>query len=313
MELDNSIQMSSEYLHNQHFDAVIVASGFESRCTYLAEKINVSKIPQRISLVVTDRKDSISRRNNNEKLDSLGFSLFKVASNDPSVIPAILDDVCANSPNKANILIDYSSMPKFCYSAIINYFNALEDKLENVNLWFSYSPSEYSYANNISGVPFGIKPPALLRIGELALVLGLGCGRGCAGELSQMLKTNITYAFYASPCVDERFAKDVVEKNAGILQQLKDDRIVKYSIFDLNSINASLTKLCVNLRVDHEVLLAPIGPKPFSLMCYILSTRYPDIKIWDLPGGNSEEEIDRKAHGDLLLYKIVFTSEEVDY
>jgi hypothetical protein len=94
---------------------------------------------------------------------------------------------------------------------------------------------------------------------------------------------------------------------------MNGDQIIRYPIFDLNSINSSLTKLCVNLRTSYQLVLAPIGPKPFTLMCFLLAARYPDMKIWKVVTSGQSEAGDRKALGELLVYKVMFTSEEVDY
>ena len=315
MELDNALQIPSEQLQQKHFDAIIAVSGYESRSAYLASKIDLSIIKDKIVLAYNEMNHSLFRDYNDDKFRAMDFTFHQVSSNEISNLPEILDCICLNNPKKSlDILIDYSSMSKIWYSGIINYFIELEEILSDVNLYFSYSPSEYSKSRTTNiqynfdsqlPVEYGLKP--------LALVLGLGYEKGRSEELGRKIKSQATFAFYADPAIDQRFVKDVLENNQTFLKRIEHDQIIKYPIYDLNSINASLTKLCVNLRIDHQLVLAPIGPKPFTLMCFILSARYPDIKIWNVSSSFLDAPSDRKPHGEMLVYKVEFTSEEIDY
>ena len=315
MELDSSIQISSENLQKQPFDVIIAVSGYESRCTFLSSKIDVSRISKRIVLAFQEKKDILYRKCNDEQFASWEFSVYNVSAYDISPLNEILDHVCLfQAKDSLNILIDYSGMPKVWYKGIINYFLELEERLVHARLWFSYSPSAYSKAqSNAAKKQFTPKPPIVKADKPVALILGLGYEKGRAEELLHLLSARYTFVFYADPAVDERFVKDVLENNQELIYQIKDTNLVKYPITDLNSINNSLTNVCLSYRIENQLVFAPVGPKPFTLMCYILAARYPDIKIWEVKTFGDLTPYDRKAQGDLLVYELEFTSEEVDY
>ena len=315
MELDNALQIPSEQLQQQHFDAFISVSGYESRCTYLASKIDLSTVKNKLVLAFNEMKNCLHRDYNDDKFRHLGFAFYDVSSHEISGLPEIFDKICFDNPKKSlDILIDYSSMSKVWYHGIINYFTEIEEILSNVNLYFSYSPSEYSKSQTtILNQSFDPILPIEPGLKPVALIVGLGYEKGRSEELARQLNSKVTFAFYADPAVDQRFVKDVLENNQALLKRINKDQIFKYPIFDLNSINASLTRLCVNMRITHQLVLAPIGPKPFTLMCSILSARYPDIKLWKVSASGNDIPSDRKPHGEMLVYKVVFTSEEVDY
>ena len=315
MELDNTHQISQEQLQNQHFDVFIAVSGYESRCTFLASKLNISEIPVKTVLAFDEMKGSFSRAENDRKFTEWGFTFHEGSSMESSPVDILLNHICIKSKNKhLDILVDYSSMPKIWYNAIINFFIAYEDKLYHVNLWFSYSPSEYFKAQkNAVYKSFDSFPHKLNSDRPVALIVGLGYEKSRSGELSKQINAKVTFAFFADPAYDDRFVKEVLENNQLILDHMNGDQIIRYPIFDLNSINSSLTKLCVNLRTSYQLILAPIGPKPFTLMCFLMAARYPDMKIWKVVTTGQSEAGDRKAMGELLIYKIMFTSEEVDY
>jgi hypothetical protein len=266
-------------------------------------------------LAVEEMKECISRPENDKKFKDWGFTFEICSIRDSSGIDYLLNRICYQSSNTLlNILVDYSSMPKTWYSAIINFFIAYEEKLSHVNIWFSYSPSEYSKSQNSNSIKsFDLVPPSTKSEKPIALVLGLGYEKGRSEELSKKINAKVTFAFYADPAYDERFVQEVLENNHTLLKQIDRDQIVRYPIFDLNSINVSLTRLCIDLRNTHQLILAPVGPKPFTLMCFLLSTRYPDMKIWKVITSGKTKPHDRTAHGELLVYKVTFTSEEVDY
>ncbi len=315
MELDSTIQISSEQLQSQKFDVIIAVSGYESRCTYLVNKINVADIPVKIVLALNDKKDILSRKINDERFNSLGFRFVEVPLYNNATYKELFDSVCIdNSSSSLNILVDYSAMPKVWYSAIINYFMELEDSFSQVNVFFSYSPSEYNKAqSNASNKFFDEDLPQIKKDKPIILFLGLGYERGNSEELSKLINARTTFAYYANPAIDDRFVRDVLENNQNLLRKIQQENLIQYPIHDLNSINHSLTSLCINLRMENHLVLAPIGPKPFTLMCFILAARYPDIKIWKVKRKGDSPVYERKAHGELLVYKLLYTSEEVDY
>ncbi len=315
MELDNSNQISSENLQIQNFDVIIAVSGYESRSTYLSGKLDVSKIYKRIVLAFNENNNTLFRKYNDSQFFDWGFTFYDVSVFDPSPLTEILDKNCLYQPKQyLNILVDYSCMPKVWYKTIINYFLNLEEQLVNAKLWFSYSPSIYSrfQSNTVKNI-YSENLPAFRPDKDIALFIGLGNENKIAENLLRQLKSKVTYLFYADPAVDERYVKDVLQNNQELIRQLKEDKVIKYPIHDLNSINNSLTDLCLKFRLENQLILAPIGPKPFNLMCYILTTRYPDIKIWEIKTTGTFSPYDKKAQGDLLIYQLEFTSEEVDY
>ncbi len=314
MELNNAYQISSDQLKDVKFDAFIAVSGYESRSSFLATQFNSSAIPRKIVLAFAEKKELLYRELNDKKYNELGFTFVDVPSHNPQLLPEIMDNIVEEiGKEDINILIDYSSMPKIWYSEILNYFNDQED-LSNANLWFCYSPSAFikSITSISNKYHDPIKPTALSNK-PIALILGLGYEKGRTEDIAKQLNAQITYAFYANPSVDDRYVNEVLNNNESVLKKISNDKIIPYTIFDLNSVSDTLTQLCINLRMDHQILLVPVGPKPFTLMCFILATRYPDIKICRVSSIINAVATDHAAHGELLVYKVEFTTEETDY
>jgi hypothetical protein len=315
MELDNACQITSDQLKKIKFDAFIAVSGYESRSSFLATQIDTSLIPKKVLLAFVEKKELLYRELNDQKYKDLGFTFKDVPCHNPQMLPEIMDEIVDDISNDdINILVDYSSMPKIWYSEILNYFNSREDDICNVNLWFSYSPSAFIKSiSSISNKYHDPIKPTSLNNKPIALIFGLGYEKGRTEEIAKQLNAQVTYAFYANPSVDSRYVNEVLTNNETILKKIKEEQVIPYTIFDLNSVSDTLTQLCINLRMDYQILLVPVGPKPFTLMSFILSTRYPDIKICRVSSIINSVATDHAAHGELLVYKVEFTNEETDY
>lgn len=100
--------------------------------------------------------------------------------------------------------------------------------------------------------------------------------------------------------------------NFRLIDKLHRNRVFSYAIRDLKKIDSLLTNLCLNLRLNYKIILAPLGPKPFALCCLILSARYPDIEVWRVSAGSSESVYNREPFGEPLIYRVDFGLEE-DY
>ncbi|NJK96120.1 MAG: hypothetical protein HC905_15490 [Bacteroidales bacterium] len=315
MELDTTVQITLNDLLDQHFDLYIAANGYETRCIFLSQRINMSRINRKVALSFLEKKNEISRGFNDTVFHGLGFEFVNISMASTSEIRQVLDlSVNQLVADEMNILVDYSGMPKLWYEEIINYFIEKETGARKINIWFSYTPSEYSQAiKNVKNKYFRTTAKVNISPKPKALVIGLGYEKGRAEELAQKLKAEVTYSFYSDPAIDPRFVKELIENNKDILKTSGIGRVITYPIHDLNFINSSLTQLCVDLRLKYQIVLAPIGPKPFTLMCFLLNARYPDITIWRFSSEIPLEVYDRKPHGELLIYKVRFTSESVDY
>lgn len=314
MELSNSIQTSSEYLQSQPFDAIISVSSYETRSTYLIEKFDVSKIPIRIALTYTEQMDCLGRIANDQKYLQKGFTLQNTSLSNSLEINRILDNIIGTTNNKKdlNILVDYSSMSKIWYNAIINYLQCFEEDLNNVTIWFSYAPSEYRKSQDLQQRDLKNNLPKLSGKKPLSVLIGLGCDKD-SSTVFNAIKSEQCFAFLPSQVIDERYKHDVETTNKTTLSKISPNHLIEYPLLNLNEMYSAINSVCFDMRMTHETLLVPAGPKPFSLMCSIVSARYPDVKLWNIPSNYTSKVVDRIPNGEILLYKVVFTSEEVDY
>ena len=55
-----------------------------------------------------------------------------------------------------------------------------------------------------------------------------------------------------------------------------------------------LTSVYYLLKDDYNIIIAPLGPKPFTFVSMLLSVKYKDIDIWRVGSGSDINEYDRE-------------------
>ncbi|MBI3510940.1 MAG: hypothetical protein HY064_09750 [Bacteroidetes bacterium] len=315
MKLKYANQIKLNELSASNYDVIIVASGYETRATSLAQKLEEQN-SKRIVIAFEEWQDHEQRIKNDAIFKSLGYLPYPAKEGSCESIITILNDVFQDFLFKqdVSVLIDYSCMTKVWYATIINYFINKDSIIRNLDLTFSYTPSKYSdpqppmpnkYMGPIPGiycVSTSNKPTAL--------IIGLGYEMERAQGIVEYLDPKTTYAFYSNPAFDKKFVSVVEKNNAQLLSSLGKENVFKHPIGDLKSTDAQLTSLCLSLKSTHRIILAPLGPKPFALLCLLLSARYPEIDVWRVSAGDSGNKYDRKpANTEPVICRIVFERE----
>jgi hypothetical protein len=130
-------------------------------------------------------------------------------------------------------------------------------------------------------------------------------------ELMKKLNPTTVVAFVPENSADPDYVNSVMENNKQLLGVLDKKNIFHYEALDPESINSRLTSQCLNLRLNHEVVIVPQGPKPFSLVSSLLSLRYPDIKLWNIiTSGKQPDPGYGTAACDPVILKVTFCSDE---
>ncbi|KPK85474.1 MAG: hypothetical protein AMS27_07165 [Bacteroides sp. SM23_62_1] len=315
MELISTEQVTFNDLYISNFDLILAVSGYESRCTYMVEKIKLQN-ELKIVLAFEEKPDELFRLENDSKYRQLGFQFIPQSGNKCLDNEYLVHLVADQNKEALNILIDYSCMTKLWYASIINYFIRTDLPCNKVSLYFSYTPSRYTEPKKPKPLkivePIGCSAHGIIKGKPLALVIGLGYEKDRAEFLRKAIDPEETYIFYTDPADDQRFTEKVYVNNFRLIDNLHRDCVFSYPVRDLKKVDALLTDLCLDLRLNYKIILAPLGPKPFALCCLILAARYPDIEVWRVSAGTSESIYNREPFGEPLVYRVDFGPEE-DY
>lgn len=316
MELIFAHQVGFDQLKNDNFDYFIAASGYENRCTYLIDNIDI-KAGKKIVLAFDDNKDLLYRKKNDKRFTDEGFLFIEEPANDTAEIIRLLSGICSRNDGKCkvSILVDYSCMSKLWYAAILKYFISNELSVENIEIYFSYTSAVFTEPVKADARALLSSPRGLMKANRrtgkpTALVVGLGYEKYLTQKVIERLRYDQLYVFYSDPAFDSRYADRVMKNNRKILKNIPRDNIIKYPVVDFKQTDAILTSLILKLRLSYQVAILPVGPKPFTLSSLILSARYPDIEVWTIDAGYSTAVYNRNPSGEPMVCKLLLSSDE---
>ena len=315
MNLVHTRQIKEDELASHEFDIAVAASGFEKRATNAFEKIDLERLRRKIVFGFHDRVNS-QRKENDRFFSGRNFACYEVSGNDGAeVARLILEEIESSPGTTCKLLIDYSSMTRSWYAAIIDGLRTIKTK-EKVECFFAYSPARFQ-------PPIGVGPNQYA--GPLdgfagfdstdrptALVIGLGYDRDRALGLMQYVEPAACFALIADPPLEPAYLDYVHANNGSFLKLISPDRQIRHPLGDLQRTSHVLLSLVWGLSEDYRVILAPLGVKPLSLMCLLLAVRYPELDVWRVSAGASAGMPSRSALGPLLTLRAVFEGNHVE-
>lgn len=309
---DQLVELNPNILRALPFDLIIAASGYETRSSYVLTKLNPEG-KKKVSFGF-DNNETLPQRLRNDSLYKLnGYSLIIANGDSDEMINKELSEVNLDKKNNINILIDYSSMTRIWYSTILDYFNDLAPKnAVEVNLFFTYTQSNF------------VPPPSVVipnkHVGPIqhnvtlstnqkptALIIGLGYEGIRAYGLTEFLDSE-TFIFQTDSSNDNKYSFEVEKNNIELLSDISSDHIFKYPISDLNYTHFVLNSLCKKLLHNYKIVIAPCGPKPFTLLSLINAMLLDDTTVWRISPGKHAIPTDKLSNGEILLTKVKFHS-----
>ena len=310
MELKDTKQVEEEVLSNIEFAAMICSSGYETRSIFIPNSFTIN-VKKKYSLSFDNFVDILNRPYNDLFFSKNKYSSYKICGDDYSVLKEIIIEIIAeNSANdELNILIDYTCMTRVWYGYILEYFNQIRLN-KNVHLYFAYAKSEYTeppnhpvYNRKVNPVTgyYSLSTPHK----PTALIIGLGYIEKQAYALSEFFDAEC-FLFIGKTSNDDLFYDKVVENNIDLIKNTIPENVFIYDMFNLLYSETMLNRLCKDLISDHKIILAPCGPKPFTLLSFITSIKLEEVDVWRISIGDSESTIDYKPTGEVIILQVTF-------
>lgn len=304
MEIKHGKQLSIKDLESKDVDLFFCAENHEKRSYTLFDKLTTTnKIRKAIVLCY---KDAIC--------EELKDAVTKIKIDDHKQIYDLLDNEFKNINNKDTIIVvDYSCMTKSWYYSLILYLKNKNISLQSISVYFSYTPSKFNEPKD---------PKPNKEIGPLpgkyvvptdkpkALIVCLGYEQNKAEGIIEHLDPKISYLFYTKPASESKFVKTLESNNNTILEE-RSKYIIKYPFNDLIFLERELTTLYFSLREDYSIIIAPLGPKPFTFISMLMSIKYNDIDIWRVGSGYDINEYDNESIDDksFIICEVLFEQE----
>lgn len=300
-----------ENIYEKHFDILISALGYESRCTHIPQALN-GTYSYGFCLEFPDRKVLAYSKNKNI-YESLGFRFEALGNflNGFSFL-TFIHEVSDNLPTEQETLyiaIDISSMNRKMVAELfyaINNNNWEEKKLEVSIL---YAPAIYTKPEPEILAMKNVGPVIQEYSGwftnpsdPLYAIVGLGYETGKAiGTLEYL---DAASAWLLKPLGKEKqFEDQVIKENHDLIAMVGDNRVLTYNLSDPYDTFIKIRSLVEGLIKNGRIVFLPFGPKLFNAICLIITHLYDgDIAVWRVSAGEDEKPIDHKANGDIISF-----------
>jgi hypothetical protein len=315
MELAQICQVNHRELKYEKIDFFIAACGYQARSPHLAGMIPALHA-QKFMLSFSEENHVELRRNNEAAFSAMGFKLVKAAPDKPEEVEVLIKRICnATSNSEVVFLVDYSCMPRLWFASILESITRNDFHARKITVFFSYTLKKFSLEvqkNTIRYLgPMITSKDHLKKSKPVALIAGLDNSFKSTMELIKKLNPATIVAFIPDNSGDPAYKISVLENNKRLLDILDKNNIISYETLDPEGINSKLTSRCLDLRLKHEVVIMPQGPKSFSLVSSLLSIRYPDVKLWEIiTAVKSADPNNGAAEGDPIVLKVTFCPDD---
>lgn len=292
MKINLGRQVDIEAVEQVGIDLFILAGNHEERVFTAYDRLNANGRIGKAVMFCYDEFICQKQYDNIEKI---------IIKDTKSIYDILRNEIDAIKKDEMTIFIDYSCMTKFWYYSITLYLSNVNNNIEKLTSYFSYTPSEYSEPQlprpntEIAPLPGKYIVPTDK---PKALIVCLGYEQNKAEGIIDHLDPKRYFIFYTDPAFDQRFVTALKDNNNQILSSTTRDNIIAYPFGDLLYLERKLTELYHLLKRDYSVIIAPIGPKPFSFVSMLLTVQYPDIEIWRVGSGSDINQYKRQPLSD---------------
>jgi hypothetical protein len=294
---------------NEAYDLILVSSGYEDRCTFLVKELEPIATSKFV-LAFPNPAISTAMKKNDNLFEKKGYLSIKSDGDDEKHITSLLTSLSQELKDKSRIkiLVDYSSMTRVWYACILKYFWLKRQPFTSVTLDFfysyaSYSPNKALEKKNIHINPIESFTNFSLPSKETALIIGLGYEKNKAYGLTEYFDAT-TFYFITDQSKGASYSDEVLTINKALLKTVTPDKIFLYPINDLKYTEDLLCSLCESLSLNYKIIIAPCGPKPFTLISLIAAMRTNLVDVWRISPGKGGDPINRKPDGTYSLYRI---------
>jgi len=314
MKIHNIQDASLEGMGDLHFELAIFALGYETRCTEIARVINHGNIDKKLVLAFGEFVDTESRSRNQALFEAIGGVHIEYGSaSDGDFIIQVLRDYLRNlTSNRIRIFVDYSSMSKCWYSAIVSFLKFF-DRFSKVEVYFCYQPGVHvgdaapKVVNNISMLP-GFEGRLTGRAKSVGIFV-LGFEAMAVFAAHERLEPDEVYAVYAKPGAIEGYDRVALEKNREFLTAYKPT-VLSMPLRSVGGAYQIFSDLVVGaIGRSSEIGAAALGPKPHCLALLLVAARFPELGVLQV-GGAIREPIDVTPSGRPVVTCVEFLERE---
>ena len=295
----------------ERYHVALFASGYESRCIHLPGLIDPTIIANSLVFGFMEEPHSGKREDNDRFfLERWNREPITLSGDDEKPIYEHLDEHASSLSGPLHILIDYSSMSRLWYAAVLNWarFGA---SVKNVIIDFIYSMGRYEQEQQPMVIRGMVSIPGCegraYRLRESVAVFGLGFHGLAALCVLDRLEADTVYAFLASRGSSEEYISKTRENNKELISNLKTKEVLELPLASVENCYRHLAETIAPYRQDGEITLVPMGPKPHVLASILVAMRFQEVACLRVSGAPAPQDV--KPTGDIVATRIIVRGE----
>lgn len=308
--LDSSATGSEEEVV---YAALIASVGYESRSRYVAERLHTRAA--RVVGFTFERHQVLSFGQNRRYFERIGEVVDVREGEYRSAIGGLVRNLAeawgrserirwgGRSTAPLRIAIDLSSMTRQRIADTVLAV-CFDSGAEIVVDWL-YAPATYPGSGGDVG-PVRVNEPVrgFEGWGDPALPLAFVFGSGFEGDLVfgviDALEPSETWVFYAEG-YSSRHDSELRLRNRSVFESLGGERLIRYRVDQPYETLVRVGSLVSTLCSESRVVLLPLGPKIFALLCFLVgASERRGVTVWRLSSDLDRKPVQRVASGDIV-------------
>lgn len=298
--------VSAHELWDRDYDIGIFAAGYESRCTNIARHVRKDRISKRLLFGFTELAHGQARTLHSAYLRQiLETSEIPVSyDSDRPIFDALHatgSSVGTETQDALRILIDYSSMSRSWFNAVLNFYKLGAGK-RPVNITFVYSVGEYKDIQR--DFPSGRSDftvdellclPGLeggpMRPKSTVAILGLGFEWVQPFSVIEQVEPDTTYVFNAHPGAIQEYGAVALDRNKYFIREFVKStaHVIQIPLRSVETAYRTLTEIILPISQEANVVLIPMGPKPHVLASILVASKFREVACLYAKGSRSRE------------------------
>lgn len=297
----------------KRYDVSLFASGYESRCIHIPGLIDPCIVANPLVFGFTEESHS-GKRDENDKyfLDRWNRKPIPLSSDDEKPIYERLHKHTQSLDRPIHILIDYSSMSRLWYTAVLNWARFATSG-KDVIIDFVYTMGKYKKEKHPMVIREMVSIPGCegraFRLRESVALFGLGFHGLAALCVLDQLEVDTVYAFLASPGSTKEYVAKTRKINKALINDHKTKPLLELPLASIETCYRYLAETIAPHRPDGEITLVPMGPKPHVLASILVAMRFQEVACLRVSG--VPDPLDVKPTGEIVATRVTVRREQV--
>jgi hypothetical protein len=294
----------------EKYDLSLFASGYESRCIHVPGLIDPQIVANPLVIGFAEEPFTGYRPSNDIFFsERWGCKPISLSGDDEKPIYDFLQKCTQTINHTIRILLDYSSMSRLWYTAVLNWARFAASG-KDVIIDFVYAMGKYDeekqpmVIRGMASIP-GCEGRAY-RLRESVAVFGLGFHGLAALCVLDRLEADTVYAFLASPGSSEEYVARTLEVNKDLINNHKTKPVLEMPLSSIETTYRHLAEIIAPHRQDGEITLVPMGPKPHVLASILVAMRFQEVACLRVSGDPPQEV---KPTGDIVVTRVIVRGE----